>query len=1614
MRALQGGDPLRRRRGRRADEHGRRHGPPRRSAAAAGSPPSTSSRTFRLAELLGAPSLHAEGRRPVSTPVVDLAVRRIIHDNPGLYAGVQHHQSTVVALRDLYRELRRAGAGSITALARTERGGEPARVAAEVARRLRTDWYDEGDLLARAVERARHRAAGPVPPPRRPPPAAPAPARAAAPPGHRPSTAPSRSCVGTTGDPVADAGVLDLAAALAGGPLDGRPGATAAGRRARGRVDHRRRRRGPRRRPHRRRRRSPRHAVRPHRRALPGRAALRPPRRAPPRRRRRPVERPAGHRRRRADGAAGPRRAARPRPARAAPQRPDDAARRRAGPPARRHGRADGAVGARGTGGRRRPGGRLGVAPPALRRRGPDRRPVGRRRRRGRRARPAGVRRGPPPPTSATRAATRRWAEWVAWSTAMLEHWFGAGRLDGLDGAEGRAWEQTSRVLDRLAHLDGIGPPVTRAEFRSTFVAELEVTPGRHGTIGDGVHVSTLAGAAGIDVDLVVVLGAAEGLLPPGPTIDPLVGDHERELAGLAPSDELTGLVHRQFLAAVTTTPAAVVTVPRGDLRVTAARYPSRWLTPFLERARERVVDSHAHGVAATAFPASPDEHRLRALWTGVRAGADVRRLDLAVADPVLSRALALRDARASDRFTAYDGNVAGHHLGPLPPRVSPTRMAAWPACPHAYFVQLRAGRAAGRGARGHRDAVGGRPRLGPARRHRPAPPRRARRASCRRPTATGGATCTSMPCSRAGERGRRRPRGERAHRSRRVLGQRPQVAADRVPRPLGRLRRASSGAAARCWRRSYAFGDDRPVPVAIPGGRTIGFAGIIDRVDELPDGTLRRHRPQDGQAGRASPSCRPRTRRSAARRFQLPVYAAAARHVLGRPAAAVEAAYTFFKPFKRVTVRFDDDVSARVGAALGLVVDGIEAGCFPPRPSAARLAQVPCRAGSASPTGSAPPRAGRSGSASATIRCSRRGSASPTRPTSRAARRELSSSACSPRRDDEPPDQAARELIRTATGTTLFVEAGAGAGKTTALVGRILTLVDEGIDDRRHRRHHVHREGGRRAPPPPAARARRRSTDDTAAGRPRRPRPRPDRHAPRVRPPHPVRAARRGRPAAGVHRARRPRERARPRRALGGPPRRAPRRRRPRGRPGPAGRRARAARSVGHVQRLPRAAARHRGLPGQLGPRRAPRRPRPARRDRRTAVPCSPASPPCATPVPPDDRQAGRPARRRRRRSPASGRRRRSAPSSTGSASCESGSASRDGSARQANWQHHGGARGARGAARRGSRGRRPSSTTTWRRGGATARRSSVRSAAGSCSTAPTARAAAGTLEFHDLLVLARRLLATDDGARRRLHERYQRLLLDEFQDTDSDPARDRRAADRADPIGQPRHDIAGLRPIARPAVRRRRPQAVDLPLPPRRHRDLPRRGRPARRHDGHAVGELPLHRCRHRLGQRRVRRRSSSPSRDVQPAYGALDACRPGPRGHGTVRVLGTDGARRRRRRRRRAAPAGGGVGRRRHRHGAARGLAGRRRRRAACDRAARATSPCCCRPARRCRCWRARSPPWPCRTAPRTPPSCTSRRRSATSCWRCAPRPTRPMASRSWPPCARRCTAAATSSC
>ena len=88
------------------------------------------------------------------------------------------------------------------------------------------------------------------------------------------------------------------------------------------------------------------------------------------------------------------------------------------------------------------------------------------------------------------------------------------------------------------------------------------------------------------------------------------------------------------------------------------------------------------------------------------------------------------------------------------------------------------------------------------------------------------------------------------------------------------------------------------------------------------------------------------------------------------------------------------------------------------------------------------------------------------------------------------------------------------------------------------------------------------------------------------------------------------------------------------------------------------------------------------------------------------------------------------------------------------------------------------------------------------------------GSLQFQDLLVLARNVLRDSEAARMAAHQRYQRLLLDEFQDTDPIQIE---IAVRIVAGGRRRSCRAGrtARYEAGASVLRRRPEAVDLPVP-------------------------------------------------------------------------------------------------------------------------------------------------------------------------------------------------------
>src|ERR1700685_2905759 len=98
--------------------------------------------------------------------------------------------------------------------------------------------------------------------------------------------------------------------------------------------------------------------------------------------------------------------------------------------------------------------------------------------------------------------------------------------------------------------------------------------------MGEGVLVGSISMGVGLDLDLVVVLGLAEGLFPSPTRDDSLLPDPERPATGdeLPLRPQSVEREPRQLRAALPGATRQVLCVPRGDLRRNVERVPSRWV----------------------------------------------------------------------------------------------------------------------------------------------------------------------------------------------------------------------------------------------------------------------------------------------------------------------------------------------------------------------------------------------------------------------------------------------------------------------------------------------------------------------------------------------------------------------------------------------------------------------------------------------------------------------------------------------------------------------------------------------------------------------------------------------------------------------------------------------------------------------------------------------------------------------------------------------------------------------------------------------------------------------------------------------------------------------------
>ncbi len=543
------------------------------------------------------------------------------------------------------------------------------------------------------------------------------------------------------------------------------------------------------------------------------------------------------------------------------------------------------------------------------------------------------------------------WAGKAEQATALLHHLLGdPARRSSWPEGEVAAADRVEAALARLALLDELDPEPGTLIFRRAVEAELDQPAGRVGRFGEGVLYAPLAAAPGLDLDAVFVLGLAEGTCPRSRAEDALLPDVVRATA----PDELTtreeGLrrQHRHLLAALAAgREHRVLLFPRGDLRGSRTRLPSRWLLDTAtalngERVHSsdfgtlgepavREVASFAHGLATAPAATSLVERDLAALDARWR-----HHLDPAsdpAAGPDLQRGLAAQLARRSHDFTRWDGNLAGYPV-PSPSggkRLSATAMQAWAACPFRYFL----GHVLGLAERPEPEAV---TTIAPTDRgtllHEVL--EQFLREAIERPE---GPPAPGEPWS-AADAARLRELAEAAFERFRGEGRTGRELLWRLDRQFllddlamflvtDAQRRAADRATPSAVEQPFGIDDEPPLELDLGDGRVLAFRGYIDRIDTTADGG---HVVVDYKSGRGKhfrelvddPVRQGQT-------LQLGLYAEAVAQQRG----GGEVASWFWMlngngAYKRHGGPWTEAARTRFLDVLTAITDGIEAGTFP------------------------------------------------------------------------------------------------------------------------------------------------------------------------------------------------------------------------------------------------------------------------------------------------------------------------------------------------------------------------------------------------------------------------------------------------------------------------------------------------------------------------------------------------------------------------------------------------------------------------------------------------------------------------------------------------------------
>ncbi|MDE0268491.1 MAG: PD-(D/E)XK nuclease family protein, partial [Acidimicrobiaceae bacterium] len=317
----------------------------------------------------------------------------------------------------------------------------------------------------------------------------------------------------------------------------------------------------------------------------------------------------------------------------------------------------------------------------------------------------------------------RTWTELAKWCQQLIRRYCdNKKRRSGWPDHEKKLADKVYEAIDRLSTLDGIDDDPSPVRFRHALEVELANSYHTRGLFGSGVLVGPPSLIFGLELDLLVVCGLAEGVFPSRHHVNALLPDMERlnTATELGLNSARNSDQHREFLSAIASSERILLLYPRGDLRRSTENSPSRWLLDIAEATNPQGIRLKGDDLASATsgwfeeipsfvsslrrmnFPTNEQEYDTHVLFhwyeqhkAGQHNPRSILQNHIVVRRPALKRGFELALARKSSRLTRFDGNLhtdgnlRGAELpNPVSNPISASRLEAWVRCPHAYFVR--------------------------------------------------------------------------------------------------------------------------------------------------------------------------------------------------------------------------------------------------------------------------------------------------------------------------------------------------------------------------------------------------------------------------------------------------------------------------------------------------------------------------------------------------------------------------------------------------------------------------------------------------------------------------------------------------------------------------------------------------------------------------------------------------------------------------------------------------------------------------------------------------------------------------------------------------------------